>query len=103
MFFLAAFLRLIFLEQIPVSLNWDEVAIGYNAYSLWQTGKDEFGQRLPLFLRSFDDFKGATLSYILIPFIKYGGLNELTLRLPVAILSTLGVLACFFSGKKFDR
>jgi hypothetical protein len=35
---LAALLRLAWLSQVPQSLNIDETAIGYNAYSLLKTG-----------------------------------------------------------------
>ncbi|KKQ38117.1 MAG: hypothetical protein US53_C0001G0022 [Candidatus Woesebacteria bacterium GW2011_GWA1_37_7] len=44
---LAAFLRFWKLGSYP-ALNADEAAIGYNAYSLLETGKDEHGnfQRL---------------------------------------------------------
>ena len=45
---LAAFLRFYKIGQVPPSLNWDEVAIGYNAYSILKTGKDEWGVPFPL-------------------------------------------------------
>jgi hypothetical protein len=37
----------------PGSLNWDEVSLGYNAYSLAQTGHDEWGVVLPNIFRAF--------------------------------------------------
>ena len=37
----AAVLRIWGIGQFPAGLNADEAAIGYNAYSLIQTGKDE--------------------------------------------------------------
>ena len=40
---LAFILRFYRLDTYPL-LNPDEAAIGYNAYSLLQTGKDEHGQ-----------------------------------------------------------
>ena len=32
----------------PASLDWDEASLGYNAYSLLKTAKDEYGTLLPL-------------------------------------------------------
>ena len=37
---LASLLRLVALDKYPAGLNSDEAAIGYNAYSLLETGKD---------------------------------------------------------------
>lgn len=61
---LAFFLRFYQLGETPVALNIDEVAIGYNAYSILQTGKDEFGKVLPVVFRSYDDFKPPLLIYL---------------------------------------
>ena len=72
---IASILRLYQLGHVPVSLDWDEVSLGYNAYSILKTGKDEFGQQLPLILRSFDDYKPALYAYLLIPFIFIFGLS----------------------------
>lgn len=96
---LGTFFRFFCLGKIPVSLNWDEVSIGYNAYSLYKTGRDEFSIKYPLFIRSFGDFKSALPSYLTIPFIKYFGLNELVIRLPTAILAVFSLLACFWLAK----
>jgi hypothetical protein len=52
--FLSAFtVRLIFSQKTP--LLWDEAALGYNAYSVLETGHDEYGQFLPLIFKSFGD------------------------------------------------
>ncbi len=42
----AAILRLYKLGVVPGSMNADEAAIGYNAYSILKTGKDEYGKKL---------------------------------------------------------
>ena len=34
-------LRFYNITNVPPSLNWDETSIGYNAYSILKTGKDE--------------------------------------------------------------
>ncbi len=90
---LASALRLVGLSQYPSGLNADEAALGYNAYSLMTTGRDEHGHFLPINLESFGDFKPALYAYMLIPFIKVLGLTELAVRLPSALF---GILAVYF-------
>jgi len=97
-------LRVLWLEQSPPSVNWDEAALGYNSYSLLKTGADEYGRRWPLTLRSFDDYKGAIYSYLTIPFISLGGLRAATVRLPSVLAGTGLILMAFLLGKKlFNR
>jgi 4-amino-4-deoxy-L-arabinose transferase-like glycosyltransferase len=79
------------LSNNPPGLTWDEAALGYNAYSLLQTGKDEYGTFLPLNLKSFGDYKPALYAYLDIPFVAIFGLNEFAVRIPSALLGVLGV------------
>ena len=50
---LSFFLRIYKVTSVPPSLNWDEVSIAYNAYSILKTGKDEWGDFLPLHFKSY--------------------------------------------------
>ena len=54
---LATFLRLYRLKDNPAGFFCDEASIGYNAYSILTTGKDEWGQPWPLFFRAFGEYK----------------------------------------------
>lgn len=83
--FLGGLLRLYRLDEFP-ALNADEAAIGYNAYSLLQTGKDEHGNPWPIHFQSFNDYKPGLYFYLVLPFIKFLGLTELAVRLPGALL-----------------
>ena len=88
---LSAFLiRYINLGNTP-SLNPDEAALGYNAYSLILTGKDEHGISWPLHFKSFGDFKPGGYVYLALPFIKILGLTPLAVRLPNLIFSVLAI------------
>lgn len=93
---LAAILRLWQLGSVPPSPDWDEVALGYNAYSLIHTGKDEFGKFLPVVLRSFDDYKPALYAYLTIPTVFIFGLNTFAVRLPAAIFGLVLVITVFY-------
>ena len=70
-------------------LLWDEAALGYNAYSILETGKDEYGATLPLIFKSFGDFKPGLYVYLVVPFVKLFGLNEMSVRLPSIIIGSL--------------
>ncbi len=93
---LAFMLRFWDLGKVPISPNWDEVALGYNAYSIIQTGRDEYGKFLPVIFRSFDDYKPGLYTYLAIPSVYTFGLNTFAVRLPSAIFGVLAVLATFY-------
>ena len=99
----ASILRLWQLGYVPISPNWDEVALGYNAYSIIQTGRDEYGEFLPIILRSFDDYKPALYAYLIIPFIKLFDLTVFAVRLPSAIFGILTIVGVFFLVKELFR
>ena len=86
---------------MPPSPSLDEVSIGYNAYSILTTGKDEYGYRLPLLLRAYDDWRPSMYVYIVIPFVKFMGLSSLAVRFPSIILSLFAVYLMFRLGKLF--
>ncbi len=62
-------------------LNSDEVAHGYNAYSIMKTGRGEFGE-LPFRLASFGEQKLPVTAFLMIPGIALFGLHEWVIRLP---------------------
>lgn len=88
---LAAILRLWNLDSMPPHLRNDEAALGYNAYSILKTGKDEHGQSLPIIFQSFGDWKMGGYIYLTIPFINFIGLNDLAVRLPSAFSGIISV------------
>lgn len=96
----ASLLRLLFLGRVPPSLNWDEVSMGYSAYSVMTTGMDEWGEKLPIFFRSYGEWKSAVYVYLMIPFIKLFGMNAWAVRLPGALAGILSVYLTYLIGKK---
>ncbi len=85
---LALFARTWQLDTIPNGLNRDEAALGYNAYLLGQTGKDEWGASWPISLRSFGDYKLAGSVWTMIPFVQLFGFSNWAVRLPIALAGT---------------
>ena len=100
---IAGILRFYDLAGTPPSLSHDEVAIGYNAYSILKTGRDEYGLTLPLLFRSFDDYKLPGMIYASIPSIAVFGLNEIGVRFPSAFLGILTVLVFYFLVKELIK
>lgn len=92
---LAFALRVFWVDKFPAGFNADEAAIGYNAYSIIKTGKDEYGQILPLSFKSFGDYKPGLYFYFVIPFVATLGLDELAVRLPSVLLGTGMVLLIY--------
>jgi len=94
---IASFLRFYKLGVNPPSLTWDEAAWGYNAYSLGQTGRDEFGRHWPLnYLESFGDFKPPVYAYLTVLPVKVFGLNEFATRFASAFFGVLTVLLTYY-------
>lgn len=91
----ASLVRLINLGSIPVGMQWDELGYAYNAYSIIETGRDEWSQRLPLFLKSFGDYKPALLSYVMIPSMLLFGFNEFAVKLPTALFGILSIVGFY--------
>lgn len=93
---IASILRLYQLGNVPISPDWDEAALGYNAYSILHTGRDEYGKFLPVVLQSFNDYKPALYTYITIPFIAIFDLSVFAVRLPSVLFGIATVIATFF-------
>ena len=78
------------------NLNADEATFGYNAWSIAQTGKDEYGEVLPPRFKSFGDNKLPVMFYTIAPFVKIFGLNEFSVRLPFIIIGILAPVLFYF-------
>ena len=100
---IAAAFRFYQLGSVPPSPDWDEAALGYNAYSILKTGRDEYGTRLPLSIRSFDDYKPPLYVYLTVPSVALFGLSAWSTRLPSAVMGVLAVLGVYFLVGKLIR
>src|SRR3989304_8413924 len=98
---LATVLRFWHISQNPPSLYWDEVSLGYNAYSILKTGRDEHGKFLPFTnFAAFGDYKPPGYIYAAVPSVGVFGLNEFAIRFPSAAAGTLAVLVTYFLTRK---
>lgn len=97
--FFAFSLRFYEVTSNPPSLNWDEVSIAYNAYSILKTSKDEWGQFFPIHFKAYGEYKLPAQIYLSIPGIWVFGLNELGVRITPVVYGTLTVAVMFFLAK----
>lgn len=98
--FIGFVLRFWQLGTNPPGLYWDEVSIGYNAYSILKTARDEYGNFLPLTFRSLDDYKPPVYVYASVPSIALFGENDFAVRFPSALSGFLLVPITYFLTQK---
>src|SRR5258708_564667 len=96
---LAFILRFWQLNSYP-ALNADEASIGYDAYSLIQTGHDQHGNSWPIDFQSFNDYKPGLYVYIVLPFVKILGLTEWAVRIPNALIGVVSIYIIYLLTKE---
>ena len=87
----------------PPGFHRDEAALSLNAYTLSTGLRDEDGARLPLFFRSFDDYKSPLYPYLLAGVFRITGPDAQVARglsavLVIAAILLLGWLAWRLTG-----
>lgn len=98
---ISIFLRFFKLANVPISLYWDEVSLGYNAYSILKTGHDEHKKFFPITnFAAFGDYKPPLYIYATVPSIAIFGLNEFAVRFPSAFFGVLTVFITYLLTKK---
>ncbi len=100
--FLAIFLRLFLLGNVPSGVTNDEASYIYNAYTIWHTGKDITGKFLPLSVNLDNSFSPVPI-YIIAPFVGLLGMTATTGRLPFALAGIGVVLLIYFISRKLFK
>lgn len=94
-------LRFNLLGVIPAGLTNDEADIGYDSYSLLQTGKDQWGETLPLTaFKGFGDYRLPLYTYLILPFVAIFDLSVSAVRLPSAIFGTISLVLIYLVARK---
>ena len=79
----------------PPGYYIDESSISYNAYTVSQNGRDEFGEPWPLYFRAFGDYKNPVHIYLLAAIYRITGPGILAARW---LSAACGVLAALGLG-----
>jgi 4-amino-4-deoxy-L-arabinose transferase-like glycosyltransferase len=93
---LGVFLRFYKLGEIPNGFYVDEATVGYNAYSILKTGKDEYGKFLPLTFRFFGSYSPPLYVYLTAASINFFGLSIFATRLTSVVSGVLMILIVYF-------
>lgn len=90
---------------VPPSPYWEEAALGYDAYSILQTGRDHHGNAWPIVaFPSFGDYKPSLYFYAVVPSVAAFGLNTFAVRFPAVLAGTGTVLLLYlFSWYFLDK
>ena len=97
---LAIALKLVIIEKVPPSLNWDEISHGYNAYSILKTGRDEWGVTLPAIFRAYGDYKLPGYIYLTAVSELIFGLSAFSVRMPSILAGIITVIVSYLLVKK---
>ncbi len=97
---IAAFLRLYKLDQVPVALFGDEVDVGYQAYSILKTGRDYYGNFMPLHFHSLAEYRTPLYLYSAVPSVALFGISALGVRLPAAIFGIASIFVFYLLIKE---
>lgn len=96
----ASFLYFYKLGEVPNSLSDDEATVGYNAFSILKTGKDEFGKTFPIAFRFFGAYTPPLYVYLVVGLVKLFGLNAVSLRVLSGVASLVGIWVTYSFAKK---
>ena len=88
----------------PPGYHRDEAALSYNAYTIAKSGRDQDGAVMPLFFRSYGDYKSPLYPYALAALFRITGPHKEVARafsavLGLAAVLLLGLLAVRVSGR----
>lgn len=85
----------------PVGIHQDEAMTAVDALALSQYGTDRYGMRFPVHFTAWvGSQQSVLLAYCMVPFIRLFGFSTVTVRLPMLVVSSLGLLALYFLGKE---
>lgn len=92
---LGGFLRFFKLDKFPVQLNHDEMSQLYEVISIAQTGKDVYGNYLPVAFPLFGVYAPGHYIYLTTIAYQFFGGEEITIRIPAALMGTLTIFSCY--------
>lgn len=99
----ASLLRLWKLDKVPVSMFGDELEVGYQAYSILQTGKDYYGDFMPLQFHSLAEYRTPLYLYSAVPTVALFGITPWGVRLPAALFGIVGILGMYLLVKEITK
>lgn len=84
----------------PVSLNRDEAALAYNAWSIAHFGVDEWNRSYPFVFESFGDYKLPGYIYLTSVLFHFSDSEDVVVRLPSLVAGMVIILITYLLSKK---
>ncbi len=100
---LAVWAHLARIAELPMGFYVDESSIGWNAWAIATTGRDEHGAAWPLFFEAFGEYKNPVYIYLLAALYKVLGYSEWTTRFASFICWAVGSGLLFDLGRRLFR
>lgn len=101
--FLAIVSRAAGLGSFPGGVNVDEAYAGYEAWAMAHYGMDSWGFQHPVYLTVWGSGMSVLNSVLMMPFVRFFGLNTVTIRLPQMIVGILSVYVFYLLLKKITN
>lgn len=93
--------RVIGIASVPYGVNQDEAMLAMDAWALSKYGTDRYGTFMPVHFTAWKYGQmSVLLAYLMVPFIRVFGFTTFAVRLPMAIVSTLGVALMYLISRK---
>ena len=95
------FIRAYHFGTVPIGIHQDEAMAAVDAKALADYGTDRFGMRYPVhFTAWIGGQMSVLLSYCMVPFIKILGFSTVSIRLPMLLVSCVGLLALYLLARQ---
>jgi hypothetical protein len=91
------------ISDVPPSLFADELDVGYQAYSILKTGRDYYGNFMPIHFHSLAEWRTPLYLYSAVPTVMLFGISPLGVRLPAAIFGILSVFIFYLLVKQITN
>jgi 4-amino-4-deoxy-L-arabinose transferase-like glycosyltransferase len=102
-------LRFLQFGNIPTGFHGDEASIGFEAFSLLNTGADRWGHKLPAYFLSWGSGQNTLYGYLTVPFVSFFGLSEFSVRILAGVTGILcipmayKIIMLLFANKNMAR
>lgn len=94
-FMVGVFIYFYKLDRVPNGFYIDEALPGYNAYSIFKTGKDEYGKFMPIVFRFYGSFNPSLYTYLTVIPVGLLGLNTFAVRFGSSLAGLILILPFF--------
>lgn len=90
------------LDKIPSGFYVDEASVAYNARSILETGKDEYGFNSPIYFRLMGSYSPSLFIYLSSFVIRLFGSSPIVFRSITVLITLVGVTVFYFFARELN-